>query len=225
MEHQPAAGGSGVNVLLHRFEAHSPDLQFTDGLDQVRQRPTQPVQPPHHQRVPRPQLIEHRRQLRTVGPGTAGGVRPDPGTPSKDAGRFEEAVAGYEGLLPDLLRVLGPDAPYTLNTRNNLASAYRDAGRLEEAITGFEGLLPDLLRVLGGGARLTLSVRYNLALAYYYAGGVQEAITRFEQLLPDVRRVLGVEDHLTSNTRARLVEGYRAVGRHEDADHLLDADE
>jgi len=78
MEHQPPAGGGGVDVLLHRFEAHSPGLQFTDGLDQVRQRPTQPVQPPHHQRVPRPQLIEQRHPLRAVGSSSAGGVRPDP---------------------------------------------------------------------------------------------------------------------------------------------------
>ncbi len=43
-------------------------------------RTYQPVQPPHHQRVPHPQLIEP-RQLRTVRPGTAGGTRPNPGTP------------------------------------------------------------------------------------------------------------------------------------------------
>ncbi len=28
--------------------------------------------------APTPQVVEHRRQLRTVGPGTAGGVRPNP---------------------------------------------------------------------------------------------------------------------------------------------------
>ncbi len=78
---QPPAGGGGVNALLHRFEAHSPGFQLPDGLDQMWQRPTQPVQAPHHQRVPRPQVIKHRRQLRTVSPATAGGVRPNPGTP------------------------------------------------------------------------------------------------------------------------------------------------
>ncbi len=30
---QPPAGGGGVDVLLHRLEAHSPALQLTDDLD------------------------------------------------------------------------------------------------------------------------------------------------------------------------------------------------
>ena len=37
------------------------------------------------------------------------------------AGRVDDAIAGFETLLTDQLRVLGPDNPNTLNTRNNLA--------------------------------------------------------------------------------------------------------
>jgi len=61
----------------------------------MRQRPTQPVQPPHHQRVPRPQVIEHRRQLRAVGPSSAGGVRPNPGTPRGP----QRVLLQHRGLL------------------------------------------------------------------------------------------------------------------------------
>jgi len=68
-------------VLTDWTQARRMIGEKTAVLDQMRQRPTQPVQPPHHQRVPRPQLIEQHRQLRAVGPSTAGGVRPDPPTP------------------------------------------------------------------------------------------------------------------------------------------------
>ena len=40
-----------------------------------------------------------------------------------------QAVAIGERLVADQERVLGPDHPDTLTSRNNLANAYRDAGR------------------------------------------------------------------------------------------------
>jgi hypothetical protein len=39
-----------------------------------------------------------------------------------------------ERLVADQERVLGPDHPDTLRSRNNLAVAYQDAGRTAEAI-------------------------------------------------------------------------------------------
>ncbi|HZK05730.1 MAG TPA: tetratricopeptide repeat protein, partial [Actinomycetaceae bacterium] len=40
----------------------------------------------------------------------------------------------FEATLTDSIRVLGPDHPNTLASRNNLASAYRAAGDLGRAI-------------------------------------------------------------------------------------------
>ena len=37
-----------------------------------------------------------------------------------DTGRAEEAITASQTLLTDQLRILGPDHPNTLNTRNNL---------------------------------------------------------------------------------------------------------
>jgi hypothetical protein len=39
------------------------------------------------------------------------------------AGRAAEAIGLHERTLADRERVLGPDHPYTLNSRNNLAAA------------------------------------------------------------------------------------------------------
>ena len=68
------------------------------------------------------------------------------------AGRRREAAgaaAALEELLTDRLRVLGPDHPETLTTRNNLAHWRGDAGDAAGATAALEDLLTDRLRVLG----------------------------------------------------------------------------
>ena len=60
-----------------------------------------------------------------------------------------QAIAVGEPLLADRERVLGPDHPDTLHSRNNLAAAYRAAGRAAEAIPLYERTLADRERVQG----------------------------------------------------------------------------
>ena len=67
-------------------------------------------------------------------------------------------------------RLLGPDHPDTLTSRNNLAIAYRDAGRAAEAIELHERTLADMERLLGPDHPDTLASRNNLANAYRDAG-------------------------------------------------------
>ena len=50
----------------------------------------------------------------------------------REAGRLDEAIALHKQNLKDSTRILGPDHPDTLISRNNLADAYRAAGRTEE---------------------------------------------------------------------------------------------
>jgi hypothetical protein len=61
--------------------------------------------------------------------------------------------------LQDHRRILGPDHPNTLTSRNNLALAYRKAGRLDEAITLLEETLRDCERVLSPGHPMIADVR------------------------------------------------------------------
>ena len=44
----------------------APLLKIPDRLDQMPQRSTQPIQPPHHQRVPRTHMVQARIKLRTM---------------------------------------------------------------------------------------------------------------------------------------------------------------
>ena len=80
-----------------------------------------------------------------------------------------------EQVLAARERVLGPDHPSTLQSRNNLAVGYRVAGRLDEAITLHEQVLAARERVLGPDHPSTLQSRNNLAVGYQAAGRSGEA--------------------------------------------------
>ena len=71
----------------------------------------------------------------------------------------------HQALLADRTRILGPDHPDTLITRNNLANAHRQAGHISTAIAMYEDVLADMTRVLGPDHPHTLAVRSNLAAA------------------------------------------------------------
>ena len=101
-------------------------------------------------------------------------------------------------------RVLGADHPDTLNTRNNLAVAYRYVGRFGEAIELFERVLADLERVLGPDHPKTLTTCNNLAGAYRSAGRFDDAIELFE-------RVLGPEHPLTKLVQKNLEAAKRKM--------------
>jgi tetratricopeptide (TPR) repeat protein len=123
------------------------------------------------------------------------------------------AIVIGERLLADQERILGPDHPDTLTSRDNLASSYWAVGRTAEAITLDERTLADRERVLGPDHLDTLASRNNLANAYMDAGRIAEAITLHEQNLADRERVLG-PDHLdTLSSRNNLANAYQDAGR------------
>ena len=124
-----------------------------------------------------------------------------------------QAIAVGEPLLADRERVLGPDHPDTLASRNNLTEAYRDAGRAAEAIPLHERTLADRERVLGPDHPDTLNSRSNLAAAYQAAGRAAEAIPLHERTLADRERVLGPDHPDTLNSRNNLAAAYQAGTR------------
>jgi Tetratricopeptide repeat len=79
------------------------------------------------------------------------------------AGDATGAVAAFEALLTDELRVLGPDHPETLTARSNLAYMRGRAGDAVGAVAAFEALLTDRLRVLGPDHLDTLTTCNDLA--------------------------------------------------------------
>ena len=129
------------------------------------------------------------------------------------AGRLTKAIALYEQVLTDRIRILGEDHPDTLTSRNNLAGAYQRSGRLDEAIALYEQVLTDSIRVLGEDHPDTLASRNYLAYAYESAGRLTEAIALYEQVLTDSIRVLGEDHPDTLTSRNYLAGAYRSAGR------------
>ncbi|WP_184675461.1 tetratricopeptide repeat protein [Saccharothrix violaceirubra] len=80
-------------------------------------------------------------------------------------GNLGRAVPLYEATLVDRERVLGPDHPDTLQSRNNLAGAYQYAGDLDRAIRLYQATLVDCERVFGLVHPSAAIVRRNLGRA------------------------------------------------------------
>ncbi|MEU3246195.1 MULTISPECIES: tetratricopeptide repeat protein [unclassified Streptomyces] len=75
----------------------------------------------------------------------------------------------------------GRHPPDTLNSRNNLASAYESAGNPGQAIPLYEATLAQREKVLGDTHPHTLSSRNNLAHARQKAEAVQRGIQQPQQ--------------------------------------------
>ena len=134
----------------------------------------------------------------------------------------EDSIEFYEQMLAEREWVLGPDHPYTLTARNNLAGAYKSAGRFGEAIELYERVLAERERVLGADHLDTLTVRNNLAGAYKSAGRLAEAVELFEQVLAEYERVLGSDHPDTLAARNNLAGAYYSVGRFGEAIELFE---
>ena len=140
---------------------------------------------------------------------------------STELGAPQAAVA-LSDAVTHLSKILGPDHPHTLASRNNLAYAYRAAGRLDDAIPLYEQVLADSARVLGDNHPGTLASRNNLAYAYRAAGRLDDAIPLYEQVRADTTRVLGDDHPHTLIFRNNLANAYKAAGRPDDAKALFD---
>jgi hypothetical protein len=123
------------------------------------------------------------------------------------------AIQVGEPLLADMERVLGPDHPVTLTSRDNLAAAYVVAGRAAEAIPLFERTLADSARVPGPDHPDTLASQNNLGEAYRAAGRDAEAIALHERTQADRARVLGPDHPDTLTSQNNLGAAYRVAGR------------
>ena len=123
-----------------------------------------------------------------------------------------QAIAIGEELTADLERVLGPDHPDTLSSRNNLAEAYRGEARAAEAIPLYEQNLAACERQMGSSHPVTLISRNNLAIAYQEAGQADKALPLLEQNLADWHEALGPDHSETLISRSNLARAYREVG-------------
>jgi tetratricopeptide (TPR) repeat protein len=139
-----------------------------------------------------------------------------------------QGLGHYEKALPLLLKsqqtreaALGPDAPYTLSSKNSLALLYHVQGKYEKAE-------PLLLEVLGAEtARLgahhlrTLNARHNLALLYKDQGKYDQAELLFQEVLRGYTAVLRPHHPCIVTTKSNLAVLYQHQGRYDKAEPLF----
>ncbi|HEX8345722.1 MAG TPA: tetratricopeptide repeat protein, partial [Actinoplanes sp.] len=96
------------------------------------------------------------------------------GAVSTPGGRSRQCADVLGDSLTDRERILGDDHPDTMQSRGNLAIAYRAAGRTDEAIAlhtrTLTLTLTDMERILGDDHPDTLRSRNNLANAHQQSG-------------------------------------------------------
>ena len=126
---------------------------------------------------------------------------------------FGVAIAYGKDLVADCERLLGGTHSESLQSRSNLAYAYRASGRLAEAIPLFERTLAEREQVLGGAHPDILQSRNNLGAAYQAAGRPAKAIPLFERTLAEREQVLGGAHPDTLQSRNNLGAAYQAAGR------------
>ncbi|MER7179793.1 tetratricopeptide repeat protein [Streptomyces hyaluromycini] len=138
-------------------------------------------------------------------------------------GRDAHTITLRTLALTQYEEVLGDTHPNTMNSRNNLALAYRSAGDLGRAIPLYETTLAQCEQVLGDTHPDTLISRNNLAGAYESAGDLGRAIPLYETTLAQREQVLGDTHPDTLISRNNLAYAYHAAGDLARAIPLLEA--
>ena len=134
-------------------------------------------------------------------------------TVATEAGDFGGAIEILKDAAEESGRILGPNHPHTLISRNNLAFAYQAAGRLNEAIPLHEETLTARTQFLGPDHPDTLTSRNNLANAYQEAGRLNDAIPLFEETLIAQTQLLGPNHPDTLRSRNNLAVAYEAADK------------
>ena len=132
-------------------------------------------------------------------------------------GMPRESFAVFQRAFELRCAKLGENQPETLESMNNLASAYHDAGRLDLAIPLLETTLAKRRDLLGEDHHDTIETMNDLAVAYWKDGQVSRAIPLYEATLAKIRVELGDDQVNTLTIMDNLAVAYAASGKPEKA--------
>ena len=145
-------------------------------------------------------------------PATKGALLNALGETYHGLGLYDRAETAHRKARAVRESALGPDHPHTLQSRDNLAAAYRGTGRTGEAIHLQEETVRLCEMRLGPDHPRTLRSRDNLAAIYRGAGKVEEAIRLHEGTLGLRQAKLGPDHPDTLISRNGLAAAYGAAG-------------
>ena len=119
-------------------------------------------------------------------------------------GDHAAAEAEFRDVLAAGLRVLGPDHPYTLATRHEIARMMAARGDHAGAEAEYRDVLAAQLRVLGPDHPDTLVTRHEIARVMAARGDHAGAEAEFRDVLAARLRVLGPDHRDTLTTRHEI---------------------
>jgi tetratricopeptide (TPR) repeat protein len=135
-----------------------------------------------------------------------------------DQGDYRQAVEVLGPVIETRQRVLGPEHPDTLDSRNNLAIVLDEQGKHAEAEKEQRAVLAIEERVLGPEHPDTLGSRNNLAIVLRAEGKYAEAEKEGRAVLAIRERVLGPEDRETLGSRNNVANTLYAQGKYVEAE-------
>ncbi|MEU0984270.1 tetratricopeptide repeat protein [Streptomyces griseus] len=151
---------------------------------------------------------------------TAVGTLDDLARVLNNAGAAPEELLLRRHVLDAETRLLGPDHPHTLTSRNNLANTLDDLGEHRQAAELHRQSLADRERILGPDHPDTLASRNNLANTLDGLGEHRQAADLYRQTLADCERILGPDHPDTLGSRNNLAIVLNGLGEHRQAAEL-----
>lgn len=125
---------------------------------------------------------------------------------------FQEALEQDSSLLPEFVRVFGPDNERTLNVRNNLAEDYRRRGRFQEALDTDEATYDARRRTLGPDNLRTLFSWDAMARDLRGLGRYQESLDIARRVVAEFAAASERENPDWLNARAGFAVALRKAG-------------
>jgi eukaryotic-like serine/threonine-protein kinase len=177
-----------------------PDLKVRTALDRAAQR------------------IEGRF---TKQPEVEASIRETIGQAYMDLGLYPEARKHLEGALELRRRVLGPEAPETIETAIRLGFVEFDQSSYGEAEILLSQTVERARRVLGPQNSYTLRAMTNLAGVYRREGKYPQAEAMINEAVEIKRRVLGPENPSTLSSMSVQAEVYDEEGRYAETETLI----
>ncbi|PJN24285.1 tetratricopeptide repeat protein, partial [Streptomyces sp. CB02613] len=167
-----------------------------------------------------PHLPAHLDRNTQRGLTTAAGTLDRLADALNNAGAASEELLLRRQVLDAETRVLGPDHPDTLSSRNHLASALSELGEYQQSADLHQQVLADRERILGPDHPHTLTSRHNHANALIGLGEHRQAANLYLRVVADSERVLGPDHPHTLTSRSNLALALSGLGEHRQAANL-----
>ncbi|MGB1016551.1 MAG: tetratricopeptide repeat protein, partial [Nannocystaceae bacterium] len=141
-------------------------------------------------------------------------------------GRYDEAEAEFDFVVPRWPERIGKTHPLAITVLNGRGVIAMARGRFSDAIADFEEALERKIELHGEDHRRADDARENLAVGYSSSRRFKEALELLKRVLAGREKTLGVDNRYVGWTHGNLSRAYRYLGKYEEAlTHALRARE